>query len=129
MEHSRYNIVVAGTGYVGLSMAELFDCSPDNVSLHLKNIYGDKELEEKSTSEFFSVVQKEETREVTRKIKCYSLEAILAVGFRVRSPRGAQFRKWANTTLIIPIKTIISLWEIKEPRQNVRFVVTPCPWA
>lgn len=81
------------------AMAELFDCSPDNVSLHLKNIYGDKELEETSTSEYFSVVQNEGTREVTRKTKCYNLEAILAVGFRVRSPRGAQFRKWANTTL------------------------------
>ena len=81
------------------AMAELFACSPDNVSLHLKNIYGDKELEETSTSEYFSVVQNEGTREVTRKIKCYNLEAILAVGFRVRSPRGAQFRKWANTTL------------------------------
>ena len=81
------------------AMAELFDCSTDNISLHLKNIYGENELEEGSTTEYFSVVQSEGKREVTRKTKCYNLEAILAVGFRVRSPRGAQFRKWANTTL------------------------------
>jgi hypothetical protein len=60
-------------------MAELFDCSPDNISLHLKNIYMEKELEESATAEVFSVVQKEGTREVTRKITCYSLEAIIAV--------------------------------------------------
>lgn len=50
-------------------------------------------------TEYFSVVQSEGKREVTRKTKCYNLEAILAVGFRVRSPRGTQFRRWANTTL------------------------------
>ena len=81
------------------AMAELFDCSTDNISLHLKNIYGENELEEGSTTEYFSVVQSEGKREVTRKTKCYNLEAILAVGFRVRSPRGTQFRRWANTTL------------------------------
>ena len=67
------------------AMAELFDCSPDNISLHLKKICGENELEEGSTTEYFSVVQSEGKREVTRKIKCYNLEAILAVGFRVRS--------------------------------------------
>ena len=81
------------------AMAELFDCSTDNISLHLKKIYGENELEEGSTTEYFSVVQSEGKREVTRRTKCYNLEAILAVGFRVRSPRGTQFRRWANTTL------------------------------
>ena len=60
----------------------------------MKNIYGENELEEGSTTEYFSVVQSEGKREVTRKTKCYNLEAILAVWFRVRSPRGAQFSKW-----------------------------------
>ena len=80
-------------------MAELFGCTADNISLHLKNIYTEKELDEKSTTEEFSVVQKEGSREVTRKITCYSLEAIIAVGYRVNSERGTQFRQWAITIL------------------------------
>ncbi len=80
-------------------MAELFGCTADNISLHLKNIYTEKELDEKSTTEEFSVVQKEGSREATRKITCYSLEAIIAVGYRVNSERGTQFRQWAITIL------------------------------
>jgi len=57
-------------------MAELFECTADNISLHLKNIYREKELDEKSTTEEFSVVQKEGNREVARNSTCYSLEAI-----------------------------------------------------
>lgn len=63
------------------AMAELFGCSTDNISLHLKNIYADKELEEISTTEFFSVVQKEGTREVSRRTKFFNLDAIIAVGY------------------------------------------------
>ena len=66
-------------------MAELFDCTPDNISLHLKNIYREQELDEAATAEDFSVVQTEGNREVTRTITCYSLEAIIAVGNRVNS--------------------------------------------
>ncbi len=80
-------------------MAELFGCSADNVSLHLKNIYKDKELDESATAEDFSVVQMEGSREVTRTITCYSLEAIIAVGYRVNSERGTQFRQWAISIL------------------------------
>jgi hypothetical protein len=80
-------------------MAELFDCTPDNISLHLKNIYQERELEELSTTEDFSVVQNEGSRQVTRKMKCYSLEAIIAVGYRVNSARGTQFRQWAISIL------------------------------
>ncbi len=81
------------------SMAMLFGCSADNISLHLKNIYQEKELDESSTIEDFSVVQKEGTREVTRNIKMYSLEAIIAVGYRVNSDRGREFRIWATEIL------------------------------
>lgn len=77
-------------------MAELFGCSADNISLHLKNIYKEKELEESSTAEDFSVVQNEGGREVKRITKMYSLEAIIAVGYRVNSERGIQFRQWAT---------------------------------
>ena len=81
------------------AMAELFDCSTDNISLHLKNIYTEEELAEDATSEFFSVVQKEGTREVKRKVKCYNLDAIIAVGYRVNSKKATRFRQWATKTL------------------------------
>lgn len=63
-------------------MAELFECTTDNISLHLKNIYKEEELEEKATTEYFSVVQNEGNRNVTRNVKCYNLDAIIAVGYR-----------------------------------------------
>ncbi|MCD4845996.1 MAG: virulence RhuM family protein [Methanosarcinales archaeon] len=80
-------------------MAELFGCSADNISLHLKNIYKEKELDESATTEDFSIVQIEGDREVTRTVGCYSLEAIIAVGYRVNSESGTQFRQWAITIL------------------------------
>lgn len=80
-------------------MAELFDCSIDNVALHLKNIYAEKELEEKRTSEESSVVQREGTRAVNRPTKLYNLDAIISVGYRVNSLRGTQFRIWATQRL------------------------------
>ena len=80
-------------------MAELFDCSPDNISLHLKNIYKDKEINERSTTEKFSLVQNEGGRDIERKTKMYSLEAIIAVGYRVNGERGGQFRQWATGIL------------------------------
>lgn len=80
-------------------IAELYGCSADNVSLHLKNIYAERELFEKATTEEFSVVQIEGTREVVRTLKCYSLEAVIAVGYRVSSERATQFRRWATDIL------------------------------
>ena len=92
----------ADRGTVWLSqrqMAELFDVSPDNIGLHLKNIYADGELQRVATAEESSVVQIEGGREVRRMVTLYNLDAILAVGYRVRSPRGVQFRRWASTVL------------------------------
>ena len=80
-------------------MAQLFDVSSDNVGLHLKNLYEDGELSREATTEESSVVQTEGIREVQRTLTIYNLEAILAVGYRVRSPRGVQFRRWASTVL------------------------------
>jgi len=80
-------------------MAELFDCSTDNISFHLKNIFAEGELDKRSTTEESSVVQREGDREVNRKISWYSLEAIIAVGYRVNSVRGTQFRIWATDKL------------------------------
>lgn len=80
-------------------IAELFGCSSDNVSLHLKNIYKSQELSEDATVEEFSVVQDEGKRKIKRKTLFYSLEAIIAVGYRVNSERGTQFRQWATQIL------------------------------
>jgi len=80
-------------------MSELFGKDTDTIGLHLKNIFKEKELNEKSTTGFFSVVQKEGNREVSRKIRFYNLDAIISVGYRVNSKRGTQFRQWATQRL------------------------------
>ena len=80
-------------------IADLFGCSADNISLHLKNIYREGELDESTTAEDFSVVQTEGGRQVNRMLRCYSLEAIIAVGYRVNSRRGTEFRQWAISIL------------------------------
>lgn len=81
------------------AMAELFGCSTDNISLHLKNIFADGELEENRTAEEISVVQTEGARQVKRKQKFYNLDAIISVGYRVNSRRATQFRIWATSVL------------------------------
>ncbi len=80
-------------------LAELYECSLSNISLHLTNIYAERELDQEATIEESSIVQKEGAREVTRKVIFYSLEAIIAVGYRVQSPRATQFRTWATDRL------------------------------
>ena len=80
-------------------MGVLFDRDSDTIGLHLKTIYAEQELDENSTTELFSVVQKEGNRNVKRKIRLYNLDAILSVGYRVNSKRGTQFRIWANRIL------------------------------
>jgi hypothetical protein len=80
-------------------MADLFDTSADNVSLHLKNIFLEGELGEPATTEDFSVVQTEGRRKVTRTVRHYNLDAIISVGYRVNSKRGVQFRQWATRVL------------------------------
>ena len=80
-------------------MAELFQTTPQNITLHLKAIYRDAELDEAATSKDYLLVQQEGARQVRRSVKHYNLDAILAVGYRVRSPRGTQFRQWATARL------------------------------
>jgi len=82
-----------------LEMAELFDATKQNISLHLKNIFEDRELDPVATVKESLTVQIEGSREVKRAVTLYNLDAILAVGYRVRSPRGVQFRRWASTIL------------------------------
>ena len=76
-------------------MADLFQTTVANINMHTKNIFDEGELDRKATIKDFLIVQKEGSREVSRSVDFYNLEIIVAVGFRVRSPRGTQFRKWA----------------------------------
>ena len=82
-----------------LEMAELFDATKQNISLHLKNLFQDGELDPTATVKESLTVQTEGVRQVQRKVTLYNLDAILAVGYRVRSSRGVQFRLWASTVL------------------------------
>lgn len=81
------------------AMAQLFDCSSDNIGLHLKNIYETGELAQEATTEYFSVVQTEGERQVNRKLKFHNLDAIISVGYRVNSTRATQFRQWCTFIL------------------------------
>ena len=80
-------------------MSELFDCTTDNVSLHLQHIYAEEELEREATAEKFSVVRPEGSWQVKRELDFYNLDAIIAAGYRVNSKKAARFRQWATKTL------------------------------
>ena len=82
-----------------LQIAELFQTTKQNISKHIKAILEDGELSEDSTVNYQLTVQKEGNREIERNIAFYNLDMILAIGYRVRSPRGVQFRKYASTVL------------------------------
>ena len=82
-----------------LEIAELFETTKQNVSKHIKAIFEDGELLEKATVNYQLTVQNEGIREVRRKVAYYNLDMILAIGYRVRSPRGIQFRNYATTIL------------------------------
>lgn len=80
-------------------MARLFHCSADNISLHLKNIYEEGELIQAATAEEFSVVRKEGNRAVRRRMLFYNLDAVISVGYRVKSSIATRFRIWATERL------------------------------
>lgn len=82
-----------------LEIAELFLTTKQNVSIHTKNIFSDGELKPEATVKDSLTVQTEGNRQVHRTIQLYNLDLILAIGYRVRSPRGVQFREWASTHL------------------------------
>ena len=81
------------------AMSMLFDCSTDNISLHLKNIYENSELQEDATTEKISVLRREGNRDVNRTLQFYNLDAVISVGYRVNSIRATQFRQWATSVL------------------------------
>jgi hypothetical protein len=80
-------------------IADLFQTTPQNVTLHLKAIYAEGELDETATCKDYLQVRQEGARAVSRQLRHYRLEAILAVGYRVRGHRGTQFRQWATARL------------------------------
>lgn len=80
-------------------MAELYGVDVRTISEHIQKIYADRELEEEATIRNFRIVQTEGTRLVSREVKHYSLQMIIAVGFKVNNERAVQFRKWANAVV------------------------------
>jgi len=80
-------------------MAELFQTTKNNITLHIGNVYKEKELSTISTSKESLLVQTEGNRQVTRKRNLYNLDVIISVGYRVKSLRGTQFRQWANKVI------------------------------
>ncbi len=78
-------------------MAQLYDVDVRTINEHIQKIFNDSELQESSTIRNFRIVQREGTREVSREVKHYNLQMIIAVGFKVNNERAVQFRKWANT--------------------------------
>ncbi|HSF11253.1 MAG TPA: RhuM family protein [Nitrospirales bacterium] len=107
-------------------ISDLFDTSTDNISLHLKNIFHEGELDESATAEDSSVVQMEGKRRVTRTIKHYNLDAIISVGYRVNSKRGTQFRIWATQILRDHLIKGYSVNQrrLEELQRTVRLVAT-----
>lgn len=80
-------------------MTQLFDTTKQNISLHLNNIFKEGELDKNSSVKEYLTVQKEGERQVSRNTKYYNLDVIISVGYRVKSQRGVEFRKWANKVL------------------------------
>jgi len=80
-------------------MAELFDVHVATINEHLKKIYETDELNKSSTIRNFLIVQNEGSRQVSREVKFYNLDTIIALGYRVNSKQATQFRRWATSTL------------------------------
>lgn len=99
-------------------MGELFGTTPENILMHLRNIYENKELVEAPTSKDFLVVRQEGKRQVKRELKHYNLDAIISVGYRVNSKQGTQFRIWANQVLKDYLVKGYSLNEKRLKQQN-----------
>ena len=117
-------------------MAELFQTSKQNISLHTNNVFKEKELQEISTVKYSLTVQQEGNRKVKRNIAYYNLDVIISVGYRVKSQRGADFRIWATKVLKeYLLKGYAVNQRMEQLEQRVAkteekidfFVRTPCP--
>ncbi|GAB3339052.1 RhuM family protein [Chromohalobacter beijerinckii] len=94
-------------------MGEVFETTPENVLIHLKNIFSDEELAEEATTKDFLVVRQEGRRQVRRHIRHYNLDAIISVGYRVNSRRAVRFRQWATRVLR---EHLIQGWTLHQQR-------------
>ncbi|WP_290651406.1 RhuM family protein [Aquisalimonas sp.] len=100
-------------------MAELFGTTPENILMHLKNVYRDEELSESATAKEFLVVRQEGKRQVRRRLKHYDLDAVISVGYRVSSRRATRFRQWATRVLREHLTQGYSLNEHRLARQGL----------
>jgi hypothetical protein len=98
---TRLTVILEGTTVwlTQAALTELYQTTKQNISLHLKNIFTENEVRKDSTVKYFLTVQNEGGRQVQRNLEHYNLDVILAVGYRVRSIRGTQFRRWATARL------------------------------
>ncbi|MGH2644088.1 MAG: virulence RhuM family protein [Chitinophagaceae bacterium] len=115
-------------------MAEIFDTTPQNITLHLKKVYKEEEIEESATCKEYLQVQKEGKRNVQRTQLFYNLDAILSVGYKINSTRGTQFRQWATQRLkeylvkgyainqkrLDELGKIVQLVELSEKTENLQ---------
>lgn len=106
-----------------LQMAELFQTTQQNISLHLQNVYDEGELLREATHKDFLLVRQEGARQVSRKVEHYNLDAVLSVGYRVKSSVATRFRIWATQTLPLRVKLFESVqvrshWD-EAPREVV----------
>ncbi|MBF0134211.1 MAG: virulence RhuM family protein [Magnetococcales bacterium] len=105
-------------------MAELFQTTPQNITIHTQTIYQDGELDPVATCKEFLQVRQEGRRQVQHQVKHYNLDAILAVGYRVRSPAGVRFRRWASDKLKEYISKMRARcrhgWRKSMPRENMK---------
>jgi len=97
-------------------MGELFETTPENVLMHLKNIYKGGELDQGATTKDILVVRIEGTRRVERNIKHYNLDAVISVGYRVNSKRAVHFRQWATRVLR---EHLVQGWTLSRQRFEV----------
>ena len=100
-EEGRIRVLLAGetVWLTQAQIAALYETTPQNITQHLKAIHAEGELDEAATCKDYLQVRQEGARTVSRSTKHYSLDAILAVGYRVRSARGTEFRQWATARL------------------------------
>lgn len=99
LAHVQLRAVDGSAWVTQAQLAELFQTTTQAMTQHIATIYAEGELSEQATCNDYLQVRQEGSREVRRNLKHYNLDVILAVGYRVRSPRGAQFRRWATTVL------------------------------
>ena len=108
-----------------LQMADLFQTSKQNISLHIQNVLADGELAGEATVKQYLTVQIEGGRQVRRQVDHYNLEMILAVGYRVRSLRGTQFRQWATARLAFSSNVVLNVHPL--PSKSTLMAAKACP--